>query len=111
MLLSDSPYLNHPRFRACRYEGIESAPDRIALARYMLHGTVMPAFLRAVVAHDFNAAARMRPPIRFEPYMLFMSDMPGPAHGSYAAVVEWEIIGGLNGVIRINEQLGRTTYA
>ena len=73
----------------------------------------MRPFLRAIAAGDLVAVTRMHG-VGFEVggvdigcIATFFDYMPERCHGSYTRVIEWEMVGGVEGIHHLNENLGR----
>jgi len=96
----------HPRFRAGPWERLPES-CQIEAARYIVTGAVMRPFMRAIAAGDLFAAARLRIGLDIRGIADFFDAMPERSHGSYTRVVEWEMIGGLDGIHHLNESIGR----
>jgi len=98
--------VHHPRFRA---GPIASLPAEFhePIALYVVSGSVLPPYLRAVAAGDLYQAAQLNPLGPTNRLARFFLDMPDRSRGSWARVVEWEMIGGLKGIEHLNNSIRR----
>lgn len=99
-------YLSHPRFCACPWP-LLPVGCRLEIARYLIDGSVLRPFLRAVAAGDLYAAQALNPEVDLRPFATFFDAMPERSRGSYVHVAQWEMVGGVSGVHELNENIGR----
>ena len=104
--------VDHPRFRAGPWTNLPRY-CRGEIARYVVEGSVMRPFLRALAAGDMAAATHMNGiafvvgGVDVGSIAAFFEFMPERCRGSYTRVAEWEMVGGLQGIHHLNESLGR----